>query len=590
MYRLLQNPQAYMKAQQEVDSVVGKGPINVDHLSKLPYISAILREALRLDSPIPAIAIEPREDLLMGGKYPVKKGEPIINLLAKAHLDPKVYGDDADQFRPERMLDDEFERLGREFPNCWKPFGNGMRACIGRPFAWQEALLVMAMLLQNFNFVLEPGYKMTLKQTLTIKPKDMHFRAILRDGLDPTSLECRLSGRDAAQAKTEEEPARAAAGKGESAGVPITVLYGSNSGTCEALAHRLASDAPSHGFRVATIDCMDGGKGALPTGHPVVLVTASYEGQPPDNAGHFVAWLEERVAAGGDTLSGVPYAVFGCGNKDWVQTFHRVPKLVDESLSNAGAERVVAMGLSDVSAGTTFTDFETWEDDTLWPALKAKYQTVDTKEGGDKGLTVEVLHPRTSALRQDVQDATVVEARSLTGGQHAKRHVEIQLPKGMTYTAGDYLSILPLNPEKAVHRVMRRLQIPRDAHLSISSEGHTSLPVDCSVPATHVLEAYVELQQPATKRVSYCIRFQSMCFANQVVEPPHPRGPRQGRGDQGRDRQDGRGRLLRRHGQARLHPRPPREVPVHQHGRRRLPLDAAAHARPPVVSPPFLHA
>lgn len=503
MYELLKNPDTYIKAQQEVDSVVGKGPITVDHLAKLPYVSAVLRETLRLDAPIPSFGVEPIEDTLMGGKYPVAKGEVVVNLLAKAHLDPKVFGDDAEQFRPERMLDDEFERLGREFPHCWKPFGNGSRACIGRPFAWQEALLVMAMLLQNFNFILQPGYNMRLKQTLTIKPKDMHFRAILRDGLTPTALECRLAGRDVPQAKKESKEG---ANAGESAtGVPLTVLYGSNSGTCEALAQRLASDAPTHGFRVASVDCMDGGKGALPTTHPVVVVTSSYEGQPPDNAGHFVAWLEEQ-SKGEKPLANVPYAVFGCGNKDWVQTFHRVPKLVDECLEKAGAERLVGLGLSDVSAGTTFTDFETWEDDTLWPALEAKYKT--STEGGaeasgkGKGMTVEVLNPRTSALRQDVKDAAVIEAKTLTGGKHAKRHLEIKLPEGMSYTTGDYLAILPLNPERTIHRAMRRLKIPRDAHLSISSEGHTSLPVNVSVPATHVLGAYVELSQPATKRVS----------------------------------------------------------------------------------------
>ena len=509
MYELLRNPEMYIKAQQEVDSVVGKGPITVDHLSKLPYISAVLRETLRLDAPIPLFGVEPIEDTLLGGKYPVAKGEVVLNLLAKAHLDPKVFGDDVEEFRPERMLDDNFDRLNREFPNCWKPFGNGMRACIGRPFAWQEALLVMVMLLQNFNFVPEHGYSLKLKQTLTIKPKDFHFRAILRDGMTPTELECRLAGRDSPQAakKAAQGPDRAVPeAKG---GVPITVLYGSNSGTCESLAQRLASDAPAHGFRVASVDCLDVGKGALPTEHPVVVITSSYEGQPPDNAGHFVAWAEEQAKSSGDgnkkPLAGVPYAVFGCGNKDWVQTFHRIPKLVDECLEKAGAERLVAVGLSDVSQGTTFTDFETWEDETLWPALEARYKAgaegaADGKQGS--GMKVEVLNPRTSALRQDVKEASVVEARSLTGGSNVKRHIEVKLPEGMTYTTGDYLAVLPLNPERTIHRAMRRLQIPRDAHLSISSEGHTSLPVNVSVPATHVLGAYVELSQPATKRVS----------------------------------------------------------------------------------------
>ncbi|KAK1915853.1 hypothetical protein P3342_003668 [Pyrenophora teres f. teres] len=110
------------------------------------------------------------------------------------HRDPAVYGEDAEEFRPERMLDDEFERRNKEFPNCWKPFGNGMRACIGRAFAWQEALLVLALLLQNLNFSMDdPSYQLQIKQALTIKPKDFYMRATLRNGISATGLKTSLA-------------------------------------------------------------------------------------------------------------------------------------------------------------------------------------------------------------------------------------------------------------------------------------------------------------------------------------------------------------------------------------------------------------
>ena len=93
--------------------------------------------------------------------------------------------------------------------------------------------------------------------------------------------------------KVTPPPTAAGAAKdGEGSGMPLTILYGSNSGTCESLAQRVASDASSHGFRATKIDCLDSANGSLPTDQPVVVITASYEGQPPDNAGHFVAWLE----------------------------------------------------------------------------------------------------------------------------------------------------------------------------------------------------------------------------------------------------------------------------------------------------------
>ena len=60
--------------------------------------------------------------------------------------DPKVWGEDADQFKPDRMLDGKFEALPK---NAWKPFGHGSRSCIGRAFAIQESILAIASILQN---------------------------------------------------------------------------------------------------------------------------------------------------------------------------------------------------------------------------------------------------------------------------------------------------------------------------------------------------------------------------------------------------------------------------------------------------------
>ncbi len=59
-------------------------------------------------------------------------------LMPMLHRDPTVWGDDVEAFRPERFAPEATEKLP---PNAWKPFGNGQRACIGRPFAMQEAQL-----------------------------------------------------------------------------------------------------------------------------------------------------------------------------------------------------------------------------------------------------------------------------------------------------------------------------------------------------------------------------------------------------------------------------------------------------------------
>lgn len=139
MYYLLKNPSAMKKATQEVDEVLGDEELTVDHLPQLKYIAAALRESLRLMPTAPAFSVTPYKDEVIADKYPVKPGDSLIIFLPSVHRDETVYGHDVDIFRPERMIDEEFQKLPS---GAWKPFGSGKRGCIGRAFAWQESLLV----------------------------------------------------------------------------------------------------------------------------------------------------------------------------------------------------------------------------------------------------------------------------------------------------------------------------------------------------------------------------------------------------------------------------------------------------------------
>jgi cytochrome P450/NADPH-cytochrome P450 reductase len=110
-------------AREEVDEVVGTGPITSQHMSKLPYLEAVLKETLRLYPTAPAIAITPNADttewpiFLAGGKYQINKDDNLLALLVKIHVDPAAYGDDAEEWKPERMLEENFAKLP---PNSWK--------------------------------------------------------------------------------------------------------------------------------------------------------------------------------------------------------------------------------------------------------------------------------------------------------------------------------------------------------------------------------------------------------------------------------------------------------------------------------------
>lgn len=62
------------------------------------------------------------------------------------------------------------------------------------------------------------------------------------------------------------------------------------------------------------------------------------------------------------------FAVFGCGNRDWVNTYQRVPTLVDAALEAGGGRRLVDRGAGDASAGGFFEVFDEWEAG-LWETL-----------------------------------------------------------------------------------------------------------------------------------------------------------------------------------------------------------------------------
>ncbi len=70
----------------------------------------------------------------------------------------------------------------------------------------------------------------------------------------------------------------------------MQMLYGSNAGTCESLAQSLANTATSHGY-APRICPLDEATGNVPKDQAVTIVILSYEGEPPDNAVHFIEWL-----------------------------------------------------------------------------------------------------------------------------------------------------------------------------------------------------------------------------------------------------------------------------------------------------------
>ena len=479
---LLQYPETLQKARAEVDTVLSAEAIRPDHLPKLTYLDKVLKETLRLYPTAPGFIVSPYEDTTIGGKYNISKRQIIGISTWWLHRDKKVWGENVESFDPERFSEENFKKLP---PNSWKAFGNGRRACIGRAFAMQEATMVMAMLLQRFDISMDnPVYELDLQESLTIKPRDFKIRTFRR-GQTILSKPA-IPTVPATETKTVEP---------HQDKKPILFLYGSNSGSAQSFANDMAGDAQRYGFQ-PTVATMDEYADNLTKDVPIVIITASYDGKPPHNAARFVQWLKQAEA---DSLPGIRYAVFGCGHTDWVATYQAVPRLVDQLMSRHGGTKIIDRGEAN-AAGDFFGEFETWAEQ-FWKNMAAKPTEKKAL------LSVTFTNNRSSLLQQSHhQTGSIVQNIELANMAHplarSKRHIEIQLPQGMTYQTGDYLSILPANPPHNVKRVLRRCSLSPDTRIIIQKDGDARfhLPTGHPVSVQDIFTNYVELAQPATKR------------------------------------------------------------------------------------------
>jgi cytochrome P450/NADPH-cytochrome P450 reductase len=489
-YFLLREPEVMRKAHEEVDRVLGDEMPRFEHMSKLVYIDQILRETLRLWPTASIFTVSPKHDTTLAGRYPLKAKQPLMLLLPQMHRDPAAWPE-PDRFDPERWAPGRREKIPAK---AWLPFGNGPRACIGRAFALQEATLVLAMMLQRFEIWHPAHYELDIKETLTIKPEGLKLRARVRKPVTrafasrPTQRPQEPQGKPAAVA---------------SHGTALLVLYGSNSGASEAFARRIAGDGEARGYapRVAPLDDYTG---KLPKDAATIIVTASYNGQPPDNAGRFTAWLSGVPDAG---LVGVRYVLFGCGNSDWTTTYQALPKQFERELTRAGAQALHTRGEAD-ARGDFFGDFETWYV-PFWEKLSSQLGVKSADVAAGPLYDVEILPvARTRTIDEQKLDfSTVLENRELVDMTspfgRSKRHIVFELPKGSSYAAGDYIAILPENHPELVARAAARLKVPLDGGVVLKSTRgamSASLPTDRPLATRNLLGRHVELSAAATKR------------------------------------------------------------------------------------------
>jgi cytochrome P450 len=133
IHPLLCQPTALQRLVSELDRTCASGnltsPIRYTDAAKLPYLSACIKEGMRLH---PSVGLTlpryvPKGGTVLAGKY-IPEGTTVGINANVYHYDTSIFGDDAAEFKHERWLDDTSARLEKHLLY----FGAGTRTCLGK--------------------------------------------------------------------------------------------------------------------------------------------------------------------------------------------------------------------------------------------------------------------------------------------------------------------------------------------------------------------------------------------------------------------------------------------------------------------------
>ncbi|PRP87542.1 hypothetical protein PROFUN_00753 [Planoprotostelium fungivorum] len=105
LQRLAENPEVQDKLRRELlEAFPEDRDLSYDEINSLPYLTAVTREVLRLDSPVPSTSRQAQKDDVLCG-YDIPKGTVLMIPPCIVHYHPDIWGPDAEQFRPERFVE-----------------------------------------------------------------------------------------------------------------------------------------------------------------------------------------------------------------------------------------------------------------------------------------------------------------------------------------------------------------------------------------------------------------------------------------------------------------------------------------------------
>ncbi|OCH88532.1 cytochrome P450 monooxygenase [Obba rivulosa] len=160
VYLLSQHPDILKRLRAEVMLQVGptRSPEYSD-FRDMKFLRACINETLRLFPPVPANMRSPNQATTLpptepGGKpFYVPAGVTVVYSDMLIHRRKDLWGPDADQFDPDRFLDERLHKYLTPNPFIFVPFNAGPRICLGQQFAYNEISFFITRLLQAFDCI-----------------------------------------------------------------------------------------------------------------------------------------------------------------------------------------------------------------------------------------------------------------------------------------------------------------------------------------------------------------------------------------------------------------------------------------------------
>ncbi|RMD42725.1 hypothetical protein DV735_g2419, partial [Chaetothyriales sp. CBS 134920] len=333
----------------------------------------------------------------------------------------------------------------------------------------------------------------------------------------------------------KKQSSRSIVAKLEETGKNCVIFYGSQTGTAEDYAQRLAKEGSSRfGLKTMTADLEDYDYETLdqfPEDKIAFFVMATYgEGEPTDNAVEFWEFINSEEPSFSEESEDKPlgklkYVAFGLGNNTY-EHYNYMVRSLDKVLTKLGAERIGDVGEGDDGAGTMEEDFLAWKD-PMWAALaermgleerEAVYEPVfAVEEHTELSLEDETVYlgePNRKHLQGNHSGpynahnpyiAPIAESSELFFVRDRNCvHVEIDVSgSNISYTTGDHIAVWPTNSGVQVDRFIKTfgLEDKRDTVITLKPLDPTAkVPVPTPTTYDTIIRYHLEINAPVSRQ------------------------------------------------------------------------------------------